>query len=257
MAKYKVFLSPSNQFANKYAWGNTNEGKQMGIVANLLKVALERCGISVMLMHDQSMAEKVKTADNWGADLYIPIHSNACNGQVSGTRLFCWSKPGNGYTACQKIFSYLAPFTPGTSESIKVDDTLYEIKYPYAPVAYIETDFHDVPSVAKWIIEHTAGIAECIAHGVCDYFNVKYVPAVEPTPAPATCKIELPVLRRGDSGNYVETVQILLNAYNNAKIAEDGLFGSGTETAVKAWQRSRGFTVNGIINAAEWLQLLK
>ena len=148
----KIFLSPSNQYENRYAYGNTNEGKQMGIVANLLKVSLQRCGFDVLLMHDESMATKVAKANAWGADLYIPIHSNACNGKVSGTRMFCWSIPGAGYDACLAIFRYLAPVTPGESESIKVADDLYEVRYPYAPVAYIETDFHDVPSVAKWII---------------------------------------------------------------------------------------------------------
>jgi len=249
----KVFLSPSNQFANKYAWGNTNEGKQMGLVANLTKKALERCGITVMLMHDQSMAEKVKTADNWGAQLYVPIHSNACNGEVAGTRMFCWSKPGQGYTACMDIFRYLAPLTPGESESIKVDQTLYEIKYPYAPVAYIEIDFHDVASVARWIVEHTADIAEAIAHGICDYFNVKYVPIQKVE----TCVIELPVLRKGDEGNYVVTLQQLLNIKNKAGLDVDGGFGAKTEAAVVAFQTARKIAADKVVGRDTWTELLK
>lgn len=178
----KIFLSPSNQFANKYAYGNTNEGEQMGLVANMLKKSLERCGFQIMLMHDESMAVKVSKANSWGADLYVPIHSNACNGSVTGTMMFCWSISGSGYDACLSIFRYLAPLTPGDSENIKVADDLYEIRYPYAPVAYIEVDFHDVAAVAKWIVEHTADIAEAICHGICDYFSVPYVaPEVKPT----------------------------------------------------------------------------
>ena len=247
----KVFLSPSNQFANRYAAGNTNEGKQMGIVANLLKVALERCGIQVMLMHDQTMAEKCKTANNWGADLYIPIHSNACNGQVGGTRLFCWSKPGKGYDACQAIFSFLAPITPGDSESIKVDQTLYEIKYPYAPVAYVECDFHDVPSIAEWIISHTADIAEAICKGVCKYFGMSYV-------APAhveTCTITLPVLSVGAEGNSVIALQRLLNG-NGAKLAVDGDFGSKTLSAVKTFQKKANIDIDGVAGKFTWGALL-
>ena len=259
----KVFLSPSNQFENRYAYGGSNEGKQMGIVANLVKVALQRCGFEVMLMHDQTMAEKVRTANNWGADLYIPIHSNACNGKVSGTRMFCWSIPGSGYDACLAIFRYLAPLTPGESESIKVADDLYEVKWPYAPVAYIETDFHDVPSVAKWIMEHTAEIAEAICKGVCSYFKVQYV-APKNTPAPAphpdeseVCEVTLPILRLNNESGYVRTLQILLNKYNNARLAEDGAFGPATLAAVKAYQKSRGLEVDGIVGAKTWAQLLK
>ena len=68
----------------------------------------------------------------------------------------------------------LAPFTPGKSENIKENPSLFEIKTPKAPTAYVEVDFHSNPSVAKWIIEHTTEIGEKIAEGVCNYFNIKY-----------------------------------------------------------------------------------
>lgn len=247
----KVFLSPSNQFANRYAAGNTNEGKQMGLAANLLKIALERCGVSVLLMHDQSMSEKCKTANNWGADLYLPIHSNACNGQVGGTRLFCWSKPGKGYDACQAIFSFLAPITPGDSENIKVDDTLYEVRYPYAPVAYIETEFHDVPAYAEWIISHTADIAEAICKGVCKYFGIPYV-----APSKAqTCTITLPVLSTGSEGASVTALQRLLNG-NGAKLAVDGDFGSKTASAVRTFQKKVAIDIDGVVGKDTWGALL-
>lgn len=250
----KVFLSPSNQFGNRYAYGNTNEGKMMGIVANLLKTALIRCGINVLLMHDQSMAEKVKTADNWGADLYLPIHSNACNKEVAGTRMFCWSKPGQGYSACMAIFKYLAPLTPGESESIKVDQTLYEIKYPSAPVAYIEVDFHDVESVAKWIVNHTADIAEAICHGVCDYFNITYI---APVAKVETCTVDLPVLRQGSNNGYVTTLQTMLNYKNKAGLSVDGAFGALTRSALLAYQQKCNISKSGEADKATWSALLK
>lgn len=251
MAK-KIFLSPSNQFANRYAYGNTNEGKQMGLVASLLKVALERCGFSVMLMHDESMATKVAAADKWGADLYIPIHSNACNGEVAGTRMFCWSKPGAGYNACLAIFKYLAPLTPGESESIKVDTSLYEIRNPAAPVAYIETDFHDVPAVAEWIISHTADIAESICRGVCSYFGVQY----KEQAVTQTCTVTLPVLRNGSRGAAVQTLQYLLNRHGNA-LTVDGIMGPATEAALVKFQKSAGLEADGIAGTKSWEVLIK
>lgn len=50
------------------------------------------------------------------------------------------------------------------------------------PAAYLEVDFHDVPSVAKWICEHTTAIGEKIAEGICNYFGVTYKAPVAPTP---------------------------------------------------------------------------
>lgn len=170
----KIFLSPSNQVANSYAYGNTNESEVCGTIANLCKEALIRNGFDVMLMHSETMSTKCSKADSWGADLYIPIHTNAFDQKVSGTRMMYFTGSSKGKKACESIFKFLAPLTPGKSENITSNSGLYELKTPKAPTAYIEVDFHDVKSVAKWIIEHTNEIAEAIAKGVCDYAGVTY-----------------------------------------------------------------------------------
>lgn len=170
----RVYLSPSDQRSNAYAYGNTTEDIQCGKIAQACKVALERCGIEVMLGQYDTMENRCAASDRFGADLHIPIHTNAFNETVSGTRMFCSSLSGEGYKACKAIFDVLAPFTPGTSENIKVNNSLFEIKTPKAPTVYIEVDFHSVPSVAKWIIEHTTEIGEKIAEGVCHYFGITY-----------------------------------------------------------------------------------
>lgn len=170
----KVYLSPSNQTENRYAYAETNEGVQCGRIAEACKAALARSGVGVMLGHMKSMQDKVYESNTYGADLHVCIHTNAFNGQVSGTRMFCFNENGNGMKACKAIFNRLAPITPGTSENIRVNTELYEVRVPNAPTAYIEVDFHDVPSVAQWIVEHVNLIGEVIAQGICDYFGVTY-----------------------------------------------------------------------------------
>lgn len=174
MAK-KIFISPSNQTRNLYAYGNTTEAIQCGRIATALETALKRCGFETKLMHYYSMANKVSAANTWGADLYLPVHTNAYNGKVAGTRMMAYNLAGSGYKACKAIFNRLAPITPGTSESISAAPGLYEIKYPSAPTAYIEVDFHDNVTAAKWLIEHPTEIGEAICQGVCDYFGYTYV----------------------------------------------------------------------------------
>ena len=170
----KIFLSPSNQFANSYATGVTNEGEQMGLLAKLLEERLIKKGFAVKTLHDYSMQYKVATADSWGADLYVPLHSNACNGTVGGTRIFYWSKESAGYKAGLAIFNRLAPLTPGTSDAMKQDQTLYEIRMPKAPTAYVECEFHDNKDLAVWIQDHLPEIANAICAGICDYYGVPY-----------------------------------------------------------------------------------
>lgn len=221
----KVFLSPSEQFNNAYAWGNTTEGVQCGKIANVCKSALERCGIQVKLQHEGTMASKCQASDAFGADLHVCIHTNACNGKVSGTRMFCNDTSGKGMKACKAIFSVLAPLTPGKSENISVNPQLYEIRVPNAPTAYIECEFHDVPSVAKWIVEHTNDIGETIAHGICNYFGVTYKtnsssdPAPKPTPNPAPSTDELYRVRKSweDAASQIGAFAVFDNAIRACK----------------------------------------
>ena len=184
----KVFLSPSDQFSNKYAYGNTTEGVQCGKIANYCKAALERSGVDVMLMHDKSMSEKCAASNKFGADLHVPIHTNAFNGKVMGTRMFCYSAGGKGMAACKAIFSELAPISPGQSENIQVNDDLYEVRVPAAPTAYIECEFHDTNAGSKWIVENTEKIGEAIAKGICKYLGVtfKAKPQTKPNNTGAT-----------------------------------------------------------------------
>lgn len=184
MAK-KIFISPSNQNNNKYAYGNTTEDVQCGKIATALETALKRCGFETKLEQYKTAEARCNDSNAWGADLHIPIHTNAYNGAVGGTRVFYYNA---GKTAAQYIFNELAPITPGTSESVQQNKTWIEMKNPNATSVYIEAEFHDVPAYAKWIIEHTEDIAEAICKGVCKYYGVEYIapnseePIIQPDP---------------------------------------------------------------------------
>ena len=184
MAK-KVYLSPSDQTKNYYAYGNTTEAVQCGKIAEACKIALERNGVKVMIGQYDTMTNRCNASDNFGADLHVPIHTNAYNGKVGGTRIFCYNKTGEGYQAARAVFNTLAPLTPGTSEGISINSSLFEVRTPSAPTVYVECDFHDVPKIAKWIIENTTAIGEAIARGICNHFKIKFKPA---TATPSVAK---------------------------------------------------------------------
>lgn len=190
MAK-KVYLSPSDQKNNAYAYGSTTEAIQCGKIAEACRIALVRSGVEVKVGQYDTMANRCAASNAFDADLHVPIHTNAYNGKVSGTRMFCYNSSGEGMKACKAIYSILAPLTPGKSESISVDAELYEVRVPAAPTAYIECEFHDNATTAKWIVEHTTEIGEAIAHGICNYFGIKFVEKVVEKPAenPAQSKL--------------------------------------------------------------------
>ena len=179
MAK-RIYISPSDQDANLYAVGNTNEMVQCRKISRALVAALKRCGFEAMENQTDTMEERVEESNRWGADLHLPVHTNAFNTQVQGTRLMSYDLEGEGYRICQTIMKTLAPITPGSSDSVTARPGLYEIRAAAAPTAYIEVAFHDNATEAQWIIDHIDDIAEAICKGICNYFGYAYTaPAAE------------------------------------------------------------------------------
>ena len=181
----RVYISPSDQVSNAYAWGNTNEHVQCQKIAEAEAAALRRSGVEVQVAaFGSTMAQRCAQSNAFRADIHNCVHTNAFNGKVMGTRMFCFAIPGKGYDACKAVFAELAPLSPGTSENIQ-KASYYEVRVPNAPSVYCECEFHDTAEGAKWIVEHTTAIGEAIAKGLCKYLGVKYVPAKQETPKPA------------------------------------------------------------------------
>lgn len=60
-----------------------------------------------------------------------------------------------------------------------------------------------------------------------------------------------PVLDVGDTGFRVKSAQFLLR-HSGRSVTADGVFGSGTETAVKSFQTAKGLTADGVIGRLTW-----
>ncbi|GGK17848.1 hypothetical protein GCM10008955_09130 [Deinococcus malanensis] len=67
----------------------------------------------------------------------------------------------------------------------------------------------------------------------------------------ATWERLIRTVRRGDSGPAVQAAQGQLAARGYA-VTVDGLFGAGTESAVRSFQSSRGLTSDGIVGPNTW-----
>lgn len=215
----KIYLSPSDQSRNMYAgMSGVSERDTCRRIADALQKALERCGFEVCNNQTDSMIDRVKQSNAWGADLHIPLHTNACNGKVGGTRIFTYSATSKAVPYARAIYQALAPITPGISDNMTTYPTLYELRMTKAKAVYVETEFHDVPQYAQWIVDNVANIAETICKAICEAAGVKYIGA--------------------ETKGKLYTVQVgAFAVYANAKAMSDKLTADGYNNFVTEKER--------------------
>jgi hypothetical protein len=87
--------------------------------------------------------------------------------------------------------------------------------------------------------------------GYCPYITYE-------APVKKTVSIDLPVLKKGEKGEVVRTMQWLLirNGYDMDGYGADGSFGGATEKALKAFQSDRGLEPDGSCGRKTWNMLL-
>ena len=170
----KIYLSPSNQDGNKYAVGNTSEMEQCNRIANRLKTALERCGFTVKKAPEgQAMATSINESNAWKPDLHLCIHTNAGGG--SGTMVMVYNKSNENMKLANPIYKAVQAVTPGKIDyGVREYPTLAELNSTTAKAVYCEVEFHDNPTLARWIIDSTSKIAEAFCKGICEAFGIKY-----------------------------------------------------------------------------------
>ena len=159
----KIYLSPSDQYTNRCSNGDT-EASHCKKIAQTAKKYLEKYGYTVKMgdnSKEGSYPTRVTESNKWGADLHIPIHTNAGGGQ--GTEVFCYTgNTNNKYV--KGIYNAVAAASIGKDRGIKVMTGLYEIKATKALCVYIECEFHDTKG--KWIDNNITKLGKAIADGV-------------------------------------------------------------------------------------------
>jgi peptidoglycan hydrolase-like protein with peptidoglycan-binding domain len=71
----------------------------------------------------------------------------------------------------------------------------------------------------------------------------------------ATTILPWPLVRKGDQGHPVPSLQYLLRARGHS-VAVDGIFGPQTDAAVRAFQQQKGLQVDGIVGPNTWSALI-
>lgn len=186
---YKIYLSPSNQPANKYSVGNTNEKAEMEAVAKRVKLIVDEeyeCEtIMATLYLDIDINGRSKEAKDKGCHIYLAIHSNAGGGgSASGAVAFYHPDSLTGRLLAENVVKELNAICPiKSNRSTPVENGMKafnnigygEIRNPSKLgliSVLVETDFHDNPKTAQWIIDNKDDIARAYVNALVNTFNI-------------------------------------------------------------------------------------
>ena len=196
MAK-KIYLSPErrpNPHGPYWGYAGVYEHDVCCEIAEYCKEALIRCGFEVKIASpNDNMEKRVAEGVSWGANYYMPIHTNAATakpieGTAQGPTVLRYGNEGGvSDRACKMVYNQLMAIYPRkTKRGVYTQNAFYEIRMTPMLSVYPELAFHDNGEDAKWLVENKKEIAIALCKGVCQWFNVGYVeennaPINEPT----------------------------------------------------------------------------
>lgn len=237
------------------------------------------------------LAYGVNKANEWGADLFISIHFNKAydsyNGAL-GSEVCVYSE----HAIAQRVVDVLGALGfKNRGQKIRTD--LYELKHTSMKSMIVETCFVEATedvALYRRLGHDKVGqaIAEAIVNDKVSESDtpVKKEEVSKPVQAPvsntddwiarlqAECnkqgfsnqKVDgipgantlkgCPTLKKGASGNITKLLQEKLVKLGYSTNGVDGIFGSGTYSAVREFQKTRGLSADGIVGQNTWRKLL-
>ena len=234
------------------------------------------------------LAYGVNKANEWGADLFVSIHLNKAydsyNGAL-GSEVCVYST----HDIAQRVVNALGSLG-FKNRGQKVRKELYELRNTSMKAMIVETCFveatEDVELYKKLGADAIGkAIAEAIINGKATENTTPVQKEEVSKPVQTTgddwvrrlqneCNIQgfssqkvdgiagpntlkgCPMLRKGAQGNITKLLQEKLVSLGYSTNGIDGIFGSGTYSAVREFQKTRGLSVDGIVGQNTWRKLL-
>lgn len=205
---FKVYISPSEQENNKYAFGQYSEEEVCHRIGNLVQLALHRCGIeSKKAPYGQHMEQNISESNKYQPDIHLCIHTNAANGKARGCVVFVSKLDDLHMQYAKPVYDALRDVVGGTDYGVR-SASFAEIKQTSALCVYCECEFHDNAVRAEWIVNNMSIIAEAIVKGICSGAGIAYVSpsqAVSEFTAAKSAAMEKDIMRGNGKADYWTT----------------------------------------------------
>ena len=258
-------------------------------VSTELASILRSMGHTVKYYNSENIKDYVvetSMANQENFDWYIDIHCNASNGKGYGTETLVYTDNKPQAHKISANISKLGFYNRG----VKIRTDLYILKHTNAKALLVECFFIDNKSdcdLYNKVGPHA--IAKAIAEGLTGTTSTSTTPTPTPQPTPAPVKPSgndwikrlqaecnkqgfsnqtvdgipgpntlkgCPLLKKGARGNITKLVQEKLTNLGYSTNGVDGIFGSGTKSAVIKYQRAKGLSADGIVGQNTWKKLL-
>lgn len=163
----RVYISPSSQTNNKYAYGSYTEAQVCRKIGEYMyNRILDKYKDKItckLASKSLDVSGRIEDSNNFGADLHYCIHTNAGGGD--GTLVMCYlGYDENEYVI--RAYKAISAISPGKDDGIKIRTDLAEITDTTAICIYVEVEFHDFPSLAKWIVGNMQKIGYALADSI-------------------------------------------------------------------------------------------
>lgn len=204
---------------------------------------------------DESLSSRVAKYKSAGVSAFVSIHHNAYTGSwngATGVEVYTDKKPTSQDTQLANLIYYkLVKYTGLRGRGVK-KAAYTVINQNTIPAVLVEGGFMDSTNDYKYITSDAGqtAYAKAVAEGLVEFLGLTkkaVVTPVVPVIKPITTTTARNYLMKGDKGAEVKTMQenLIYMGYSCGSAGADGDFGSGTDSAVKAFQKANGLTVDG------------